>query len=146
LLEKGDDVLSSHALQSYAVYGADLTSPDTEGVLAEVALSAPGCFATFDDLVTLTVKAADRDARHGPFLPKRNYEDEAQCDSHRSPYPLLKHYQVVTQGRGRAGAAELAAACTDGSVQIVELADHHLIDQVRHVPPVSPTWLTWMSQ
>ena len=42
--------------------------------------------------------------------------------------------EVVTQGRGRAGASELAAACTDGSVRIVELTDHHLIDQVRHVP------------
>jgi predicted nucleic acid-binding protein len=42
--------------------------------------------------------------------------------------------EVVSQGRGRAGAVELAAACTDGSARIVELADHHLIDQVRHVP------------
>jgi predicted nucleic acid-binding protein len=60
---------------------------------------------------------------------------------------LLPHYfqpllilpqvydEVVTQGRGRAGAAELAAACTDGSVRIVELVDHHLIDQVWHVSP-----------
>src|SRR5262249_895169 len=68
------------------------TSPDTEGVLAEVALSAPGCFAASDDLVTLTVRAADRDERHGPFLPKRDYEDEVQCDSNRNPSPLLKHY------------------------------------------------------
>src|SRR5262245_5962786 len=68
------------------------TSPDTEGVLAEVALCAPGCFAAFDDLVTLTVRAADRDERHRPFLPKRDYEDEAQCDSNLSPSPLLKHY------------------------------------------------------
>src|SRR5215468_11045364 len=40
------------------------TSPDTEGVLAEVALSAPGRFAAFDDLVTLT----DRPARSPPRL------------------------------------------------------------------------------
>src|SRR5262249_16855695 len=46
----------------------------------------------FDDLITLTVRAADCDERHGPFLPKRDYEDEAQCDSNRSPSPLLKHY------------------------------------------------------
>src|ERR1051326_6300033 len=41
--------------------------------------------------------------------------------------------EVVTQGRGRAGAAELAAACTDGSVRIVDLAAPRLVDQVRHV-------------
>src|SRR5262249_16165449 len=70
------------------------TSPDTEGVLAEVALVAPGRFAAFDDLITLTVRAADRDERHGPFLPKRDYEDEAQCDSNRSPSPLLEHYRM----------------------------------------------------
>jgi len=46
--------------------------------------------------------------------------------------------EVVTQGRGRPGASELAAACTDGSVRIVELSDHHLIDQVRHVPSGMP--------
>src|SRR6516162_9682994 len=68
------------------------TSPDTEGVLAEVALRAPGRFAAFDDLITLTMRAADRDECHGPFLPKRDYEDEAQCDSNLSPSPLLKHY------------------------------------------------------
>src|SRR5215475_11094254 len=71
------------------------TSPDTEGVLAEVALCAPGCFAAFDDLVTLTVRAADGDERHRPFLPKRDYEDEAQCDIDRSPSPLLKHYPLA---------------------------------------------------
>src|SRR6266568_96518 len=68
------------------------TALGTKGVLAEVALGAPGRFAAFDDLVTLTVRAADRDERHGPFLPKRDYEDKAQCDSNRSPSPLLKHY------------------------------------------------------
>ena len=77
------------------------TSPDTEGVLAEVALSAPGRFAAFDDLITLTVRAADRDERHGPFLPKRDYEDEAQCDSNRSPSPLLKHYHLIYNGTCR---------------------------------------------
>ena len=46
----------------------------------------------FDDLVTLAVWAADGDERHGPFLPNRGYEDEAQCDSNLSPSPLLKHY------------------------------------------------------
>ena len=64
----------------------------TEGVLAQVALGSPGCFPTFDDLVTLTVRASDGDERHGPFLPNGGYEDEAQCDSNLSPSPLLKHY------------------------------------------------------
>src|SRR5215831_6378531 len=49
-------------------------------------------FAAFDDVVTLTVRAADGDERHGPFLPMRSYEDEAQCDIYLSPSPLLKHY------------------------------------------------------
>jgi len=38
------------------------------------------------------VRAADGDERHGPFLPKEGYEDEAQYDSHLSSSPLLKHY------------------------------------------------------
>src|SRR5215510_5749416 len=70
------------------------TALGTQGVLAEVALGAPGRFAAFDDLVTLAVRAADGDERHGPFLPKGSYEDEAQCDMHRSPAPLLKHYPL----------------------------------------------------
>src|SRR5215471_1426210 len=68
------------------------TALGTQGVLAEVALGAAGRFAAFDDLITLTVRAADGDERHGPFLPKRGYKDEAQCDSNPSPSPLLKHY------------------------------------------------------
>src|SRR5215831_19733427 len=71
------------------------TALRTEGVLTEVALSAPGGFAAFDDLVTLTVRTLDGDERHGPFLPQGGYEDEAQCDIHRSPSPLLKHYRAM---------------------------------------------------
>ena len=59
------------------------------------ALGSFGRFAAFDDLVTLTVRAADCDERHGPFLPHRGYEDEAQCDSNLSPSPLLKHYPLL---------------------------------------------------
>ena len=70
------------------------TPPGTDGVLTEVELGALGRFAAFDDLVTLTVRAADGDERHGPFLPDGGYEDKAQCASHRSPSPLLKHYLV----------------------------------------------------
>src|SRR6516162_1007703 len=69
------------------------TPPGTEGVLTEVALGTPGRFPAFDNLVTLTVRAADGDERHGPFLPMRSYEDKAQCDIHLSPSPLLKHYR-----------------------------------------------------
>ena len=39
-------------------------------------------------------RAADGDERHGPFLPKGDYEDEVQCDSNFSPSPLLKHYRL----------------------------------------------------
>jgi hypothetical protein len=67
----------------------------TESVLTEITLGAAGRFAAFDDLVTLTVRAADGDERHGPFLPMRSYEDEAQCDIHLSPSPLLKHYLTL---------------------------------------------------
>jgi hypothetical protein len=62
-------------------------------VLAEVALGASGRFPAFDALVTLTVRTSDGDERHGPFLPQGGYGDEAQCDSNRSPSPLLKRYQ-----------------------------------------------------
>jgi hypothetical protein len=71
------------------------TTLSTEGVLTEITLGAAGRFAAFDDLITLTVRAADGDERHGPFLPMRSYEDEAQCDIHLSPSPLLKHYPVL---------------------------------------------------
>ena len=71
------------------------TSFGTAGVLAEVALGSSGCFAPFDDLLALTVRASDGDESHGPFLPKGGYEDEAQCDSHLSLSPLLKHYPPI---------------------------------------------------
>src|SRR6266436_1006081 len=76
------------------------TSLGTEGVLAEVALGSSGRFPAFDDLVTLTVRTSDCDESHGPFLPKGGYEDEAQCDSNRSPSPLLKHYRIATVFQG----------------------------------------------
>src|SRR2546422_3856833 len=75
------------------------TALGTQGVLAEVALGSSGRFAAFDDLVTLTMRAADRNESHGPFLPKGDYEDEAQCDSNHSPSPLLKHYPLGWEGR-----------------------------------------------
>ena len=44
------------------------TALGTKGVLAEVALGAPGRFAAFDDLVTLTVRTADRTGVEGQRL------------------------------------------------------------------------------
>src|SRR5215471_518151 len=79
------------------------TALGTQGVLAEVALGSSGRFAAFDDLITLTVRAADGDERHGPFLPKRGYKDEAQCDINPSPSPLLKHYHRYIWQLTRAG-------------------------------------------
>src|SRR5215813_11548235 len=76
------------------------TALGTEGVLAEVALGSPSCFAAFDDLVTLAMRATDGDERHGPFLPDGGYENEAQCDSNLSPSPLLKHYPQSDAGAG----------------------------------------------
>src|SRR2546425_5066028 len=75
------------------------TALGTQGVLTEVALGAPGRFAAFDDLVTLTVRAADGDERHGPFLPMGGYEVEVQCDINLSPSPLL----TLLSGKWRIG-------------------------------------------
>src|SRR5215510_8214102 len=86
----------------------------TEGVLTEVALGTPSCFAAFNDLITLTVRAADRDECHGPFLPKRGYENEAQCDSNRSPSPLLKHYPRAVMQCRTAALGGHVQACPDG--------------------------------
>src|SRR6266567_6831886 len=92
-----DHVLDFRQASSVAIVEQE-TARGTEGILAEVALSSSGRFTAFDDLVTLTVRASDGDERHGPFLPKGGYEDEAQCDSNRSPSPLLKHYRSVHRG------------------------------------------------
>src|SRR5215813_15497297 len=84
-----------HFRQAPAVAIVEQETPlGTESILTEITLGAASCFAAFDDVVTLTVRAADGDERHGPFLPMRNYEDEAQCDIYLSPSPLLKHYQI----------------------------------------------------
>src|SRR4029450_6090304 len=62
--------------------------------------------AAFDDVVTRTGRAADRDARHGPCLPRRSYEDEAQGDMHLTPAPLLKHYPRIGPQRMRTTTRE----------------------------------------
>src|SRR4029450_2082001 len=87
-----------HFRQAPAVAIVEQETPlGTASVLTEITLGAAGRFAAFDDLVTLTVRAADGDERHGPFLPMRSYEDEAQGDIYLSPSPLLKHYPTVVQ-------------------------------------------------
>jgi uncharacterized protein len=57
-------------------------------------------------------------------------------------HPLLTlpqvYDEVVTQGRDRAGAPELAAACERGDVRVVEITDPSRIEQIRQVPPDIP--------
>jgi predicted nucleic acid-binding protein len=56
--------------------------------------------------------------------------------------PLLSvrevYDEVVTQGTGRPGAGELAAACTRGQVSMVATTDLHTIDQVRQAQTALP--------
>jgi uncharacterized protein len=56
--------------------------------------------------------------------------------------PLLTlqqvYEEVVTQGRDRPGAPELATACECGDVRLVEITDASLIEHVRHVPSDIP--------
>src|SRR5262245_25550362 len=89
-----------HFRQAPAVAIVEQETPlGTASVLTEITLGAAGRFAAFDDVVTLTVRAADSNERHGPFLPIRSYEGESQCDIHRNSSPLLKHYQPRMGGR-----------------------------------------------
>src|SRR6266702_4616255 len=116
------------------------TALATEGVLTKVALGTPSCFAAFDDLLALTVRAADGDERHGPFLPEGGYEDEAQCDSNRSPSPLLKHYPqelLVTSDAGGSNGYRIRL----WKVALQELADAiGLRISVCHFPPGTSKW------
>ena len=50
--------------------------------------------------------------------------------------------EVVTQGRDRPGALELATACEHGDVHIVEMTDPSLMEQVRQAPAAIPRSLT----
>src|SRR5215475_10530423 len=103
-----------HFRQTPAVAIVQQETPlGTESVLTEITLGAAGGFAAFDDLVTLTVQAADGNESHGPFLPMRSYEGEAQCDIHLSPSPLLKHYPLEQQ--------QLAAAMARGGMPITTI-------------------------
>ena len=57
-------------------------------------------------------------------------------------HPLLTlpqvYHEVVTQGRDRPGAPELATACERGVVGVVEITDPSLIEQIRQVPSDIP--------
>jgi len=57
-------------------------------------------------------------------------------------HPLLTlpqvYHEVVTQGRDRPGAPELATACERGDVRVVEITDPSLIEQIRQVPSDIP--------
>ena len=57
----------------------------------KITVGAAGRCAAFDEVVTLTVRTADGDARHGPCLPMTRDEEEAPCAMHRRPSLLLKH-------------------------------------------------------
>ena len=60
-------------------------------------------------------------------------------------HPLLTlpqvYEEVVTHGRGRPGALELATACERGDVRVIEITDLSLIEHIRQmpadIPPVS---------
>jgi hypothetical protein len=83
-----DRVLHLGQAASVAVV-EEKTAFDTRGVLAQVTLGAPGRFAAFDDLLTVTMRALNCDECHGPPLPAGHCQDEAQCDINFSPSPLF---------------------------------------------------------
>jgi predicted nucleic acid-binding protein len=59
----------------------------------------------------------------------------------RYAHPILivpqVYAEVVTQGAGKPGAQELAAACQAGVVQIREVIDQQLISRVRQASPLA---------
>ena len=60
-------------------------------VLAQVALSTAVRLPTCDDLHTLAVGTAARDAGHGLLLTVRCSQDDPQCDITLIPSPLGEH-------------------------------------------------------
>src|SRR5437773_802370 len=73
-------------------------------------------------------------ADSGPFIHLAILHETALLERYFQPIMIIPQVydEVVTQGNNRAGAPELAAACANETVRIVEMADDHLIEQVRH--------------
>jgi len=74
------------------------TAFDTHDVLAQIALGAPVRFAAFDHLLTVTMRALNRDECHEPPLSAGHCQDEAQCDINLGLSPLLEHYHFDYTG------------------------------------------------
>jgi predicted nucleic acid-binding protein len=76
-------------------------------------------------------------ADSGPFMHLAVVGQTALL--HRYVHPILivpqVYGEVVTQGQGRPGAQELAAACQAGVVEIREVSDQQLFSQVRQSSP-----------
>jgi hypothetical protein len=85
------------------------TPRDARGILAQVALGPAARFATFDDLLAVTMGAMDGDEGHGPLLAAGHSQDWAQCAINFSPSPLLKHYPPRLTRSGGDGCRILAA-------------------------------------
>ena len=85
------------------------TPLSTRGILAEVTLFSPACFAAFDDLLAVTVGAPDCNECHEPLLTSAYSQDWAQCDINLSPSPLLEHYQQNYDAVCDAGKSSLLA-------------------------------------
>lgn len=79
-------------------------------------------------------------ADSGPFIHLAVVNQTTLLQRYFQPLVILPQIydEVVTQGRGRAGAPELAEACNSGIVCRVELADRRLMDQVQHLPSSMP--------
>jgi predicted nucleic acid-binding protein len=79
----------------------------------------------------------------GPFIHLTILDSFALL--HRYFQPILTisqiYEEVVTRGKDRPGAQELATACESGRVRVIEVSDPNTVDQVRHaqswIPQVS---------